>query len=548
MTIAGFMHGAENLFPNGNFTQITNNRPRGWSGGSDGQLAIVAGGVETNSQTWQIQAAASAQTLEAPGIAGKFTGTYVFRGFYQASVQCNKSAKFTVEFLNSQNEVLLTRTQILPSTTDEWIACFDQYDAPANSAKVAIKIIVEPGTGVIKLTGFSFRAGTLKDYASEFSVEVPKGKERFPVFGWISPGDRPNYKAVRELYNSPRMHAEYAYSNHSVWGDPAFNSLQIVRPNITAEEAKSAASAWVIMAKDEPTPKRFDGLLAEKAKLAEILPGVPYFNNLLPCYAKNIFADHNAYVQYLIDYRDKFKPKYVTVDYYSLHTRPPIYSISLWANLYDMQKVYGNTETNWGMILAVLHFGSNRSPSEAELRWQAYSSLAYGAKIIGWFTFLEPIDSKLKPSADAVIQIDGNRSFHYAMLRKLNREILQLGPSLLKLKSTGTFHSPVLPPKIYSLPVKEGNLVSKVTGGQIVVGEFVHRDNGKFYVLLTNRDFMKDAVFKFSFDAKVKSLREVSRQTGELLPALTLNTGKVFELKLAAGDGLLFQLITTAGE
>lgn len=532
-----------NLFPNGDFAETVNKRPAGWSGGEDRRLAVIDGGVNPGGKVWKIKAGADEQVLTAPVISGKFSGNYTFKGFYQATEKSNLAAEFTLQFLNSKDEVLLTRTQNLPSTQDEWIAFFDQYAAPEGSTQVQVKIIVKPGNRELKLSNFSLRAGTLKDYAPEFSAEVPKGKKRFPVFGWVPPGSYSKRRDVSELYGSTRIYAEYSYANHSVYGDPAFNSLRVVKPNISPEDAKNVSDAWVIMGKDEPTPIRFPGLLEEKARLEKILPDVPYFNNLLPCYvSKKIIPDHDAYLKYLTDYRDKFKPRFVTMDYYCLHTKPPIYARSIWNNLYDMQKVFGNTGTDWGIILAVLHFGSNRSPSEAELRWQVYCSLAYGAKIIGWFTFLQPIDRKLKPAADAPIQRDGNRSFHYAMLRKINREILQLGPTLLKLKSKGTFHSPVMARQLYSYPVKEGNMVSKVSGGQAIVGEFIHKDNGKAYFILSNRDFMKSADFELTFAPDIRALREVSKVNGELKPREEIGSGGVFKLKLAAGDGRLYEL------
>ena len=45
-------------------------------------------------------------------------------------------------------------------------------------------------------------------------------------------------------------------------------------------------------------------------------------------------------------------------------------------------------DAQWGVILQLVAHGPARSPDEAEIRWQAFTVLAAGAKAIGWFTYL----------------------------------------------------------------------------------------------------------------------------------------------------------------
>ncbi len=57
------------------------------------------------------------------------------------------------------------------------------------------------------------------------------------------------------------------------------------------------------------------------------------------------------------------------------------------------------------------------------------------------------------------------------MLHRVNGEILNLGDTLLRLKSTGVFHTKPLPE--LTRDGSESKLLSSISEGQWVVGEFV---------------------------------------------------------------------------
>ena len=127
-----------------------------------------------------------------------------------------------------------------------------------------------------------------------------------------------------------------------------------------------------------------------------------------------------------------------------------------------------------------------RGASEAELRWQAFTTLAYGSKALGWFTYLTQIEYGNNNWRDAVINRDGSRTRHYTMLKQLNGEILNWGPTLLGLTSTGVYHTEPLPLRTY--PISESALVESVTGGEALIGEFEDKD-GRRYLMVVNRDY-----------------------------------------------------------
>ncbi len=195
----------------------------------------------------------------------------------------------------------------------------------------------------------------------------------------------------------------------------------------------------------------------------------------------------------------------------------------------------------FGVILSVGTFGPNRGVSEAEMRFQAYTTLAYGSRSLGWFTYLTEIPyGNWTNWEDHVINRDGTRTRHYSMVRYVNAEVLALAPTLLRLESTGVYHTEPLPP--WTTSVEDADLVESMSGGLGLVGEFTAED-GHRYMMVVNRDFIDPATLRLKLRDAPDQLLEVSRQTGELEPVSGYfpQTGGL-TVRLAGGDGRLFRL------
>ena len=180
-----------------------------------------------------------------------------------------------------------------------------------------------------------------------------------------------------------------------------------------------------------------------------------------------------------------------------------------------------------------------RGASEAELRWQAFTTLAYGAKSLGWFTYLtEASYGNMTSWEDMVINRDGTRTRHYSMLKYLNGEVLAWAPTLLRLNSTGVYHTEPLP--VMTRSIDESTLVESIGGGMWLVGEFTS-ETGHSYMMVVNRDFIEPAVLQLQFRTAPDELLEVSKQTGneQTSGGYSRPTGKLTR-EFAAGDGLLF--------
>ena len=126
------------------------------------------------------------------------------------------------------------------------------------------------------------------------------------------------------------------------------------------------------------------------------------------------------------------------------------------------------------------------------------------------------------------------------MLRRVNGEILNIGDTLLRLKSTNVFHTEPLPE--LTRDVSESMLISSISEGKWVVGEFVD-SSGVNYFMLVNRDFTKEQKAVLTFDGKLKALFEIDKSDGTQTPVVGFSAqNRSVSLTVTAGDGRLFLL------
>jgi len=108
----------------------------------------------------------------------------------------------------------------------------------------------------------------------------------------------------------------------------------------------------------------------------------------------------------------------------------------------------------------------------------------------------------------------------------------------MKLKSMEVVHTGI-PPKGLS-KFKPNNLISGISGDNIIIGYF-QSGNGSKYIMLVNKltNNYKNVTLELGQD--VKSLLLIDKQTGEECKVNLMN--KKYEICLQAGDGMLFKIL-----
>lgn len=509
-SLAAFCGAAEpNLFPNGDFERFDGNLPEGWSvrswnneyvKSSWGQAKGRSGGTAFRMERSSPMAA---NTFTLRDIAVEPETVYTFKGYYRSTAR-----KFDMEFhwLDADGKKVDMHKLRAPASQDEWILFFDELRTPPKTVALRVLLIKKHTGEPVEVDDFSLRKGGIRQFAAEFMPQIhAPGPNIFPIFGWVPPTDA--YAKRRKNYQPDRIHAEYACANFTAWGNPEFGVMRRLSPkNELTPEMDRDPMIFCLHGGDEPMDARFPELVQLRDEARKTIPSVPFFNNLLPVYG---FSGFEEYERHLENYFSMLKPKIVTYDHYAFF-RDGTFLEDYFPNLALFRRAAMRHGSDFGLIAQLTGFGPCRAASEGELRFQAFTSLAFGAKIHGWFTFLEPI-GQFDDWHDAVIDTEGYRTAHYAMVRRLNGEILQLGRTLLECRNTGVFFNSDTPRFCESLT--NARLVKRVSGGAAVVGEFRHRD-GRDFVMIVNRNYSAPAELEIEFAG-----------------------GKILAVRLDAGDG-----------
>ena len=183
-------------------------------------------------------------------------------------------------------------------------------------------------------------------------------------------------------------------------------------------------------------------------------------------------------------------------------------------------------------------FGPHHDPTEAQLRWQIYTSLAYGAKGVLYFCYWTPRGGEF-PRGGAIITAEGRRTRHYDQARRINAALRRLGPTLMKLTSVGVHR--IEPDADPAVALKDTGITS-MTKGDYLVGLFQHAD-GRRAVLLNNYSFAYTAWPTLAFDVPASEVVEVCQDTGSELVLVDDSPAMAgLQLSLDSGAGRLFLL------
>lgn len=286
--------------------------------------------------------------------------------------------------------------------------------------------------------------------------------------------------------------------------------------------------------RDEPSAAFFPGLGEAAAMLKKAAPGKWSYVNLFPTYASQSQLGAGSYEQYVEEYIRLVHPPFLSYDNYSL--RDGRMGDAFYTNLEIIRRLSLQAGIPfWNVVLSDSLF-NYMDPSDATLRLQVYSTLAYGGRGVSYFTYFNPDVGNFRM---APIDAFGHRTATWFALRRVNNEVNALAPWLTKLHSTGVYHSAPVPPQ--SKPLSDSRLVESVTAHganttpPFFIGEF-EDENGASYLMLVNEDLEHS----MSFEIKL-------RQTGAKLDRISPYSGKEQPLAgemnwLAPGAGVLLRV------
>ena len=129
--------------------------------------------------------------------------------------------------------------------------------------------------------------------------------------------------------------------------------------------------------------------------------------NLYPIYANSDQLGCGSYEEHINRYADELALDTISYDFYPLYGTP---DGETW-----LQDNYLRIQT-----LAFNHIC--REPSEADIRWQIYCAMSFGAKVIQLFTYGTPGNGE-ETFEDAMIGRDGEKTARYGYVQKIIGEM-----------------------------------------------------------------------------------------------------------------------------
>ena len=174
-----------------------------------------------------------------------------------------------------------------------------------------------------------------------------------------------------------------------------------------------------------------------------------------------------------------------------------------------------------------------RLPNATEMRWLAYTTLAYGGRGISYFTYWGP------KSYGGLYQ-DGKPAPLAKDVADLNAEIAQFGPALMALDSMGVYHTAPLP---YGTEAVPANAPVQIVGkGEFVLGLFGSSGRATSFMVV-NRSYKEPAEAELKVTIPGRKLQELDRKTGKWSDSEIQGPDRTVKIKLGPADGRLLRVV-----
>jgi hypothetical protein len=260
------------------------------------------------------------------------------------------------------------------------------------------------------------------------------------------------------------------------------------------DEAGASKAVFGFHITDEPGASMFPVLAKAVAAVKKYAPGELAYINIYPNYAtlgaKNLSQmETDSYSEYLERFIREVKPQFISYDNYmveySMDLQDSVKAAAYYTNLMDVRALSLKYDLPfWNTVSSNQIRPTTTVPSPANLRFQAYTTLAAGGKGIKWYTYYSRGAYGYAP-----IDKDDRKSQTWYYVKDVNREILAIAPILQGLKTAGVYFT--APPPVSSLPVLPGALIkSAESDTPLMIGEFEGPQGAK-YTMAVNLSLQK---------------------------------------------------------
>lgn len=279
---------------------------------------------------------------------------------------------------------------------------------------------------------------------------------------------------------------------------------------------------------DEPGASAFPmlGRLVDFIKQRD--PDHLAYINLLPTYANNDQLGTKgdwatAYREHLALFIKEVKPELLSYDHY--HFNKTGDSDQYFLNLALVREAAVKAKIPFLNIIQAMECPCGwRQPTEHEMRWLTYTTLAYGALGISHFRY------------DAGFFVDpATPKPLYWQISRINRDFLAIAKEIQALKSIGAYHCGELPMGATALP-QDSPFRPDDPSQNILLGYFGKNSKSATHVLVVNLDYRN------SVSTDIVCPRQVEVFHTPTQSWFTAQTKKLVKLDIAPGGGTLIRL------
>jgi len=255
-----------------------------------------------------------------------------------------------------------------------------------------------------------------------------------------------------------------------------------------------------------------------------------YSENLEGSQANSLtIGNYNAYLKMYIE---KINPKLISYDHYHF-LKNGVDGPQYFLNLALIRNAAVRTGIPFlNIVQACTIEPTWRLVNENEMRWLAYTTMAYGGRGISWFVYWGP-------TAYGGLYQEGKRMPLADFAANVNKDITILGPELIKLNSTAVYQTAPLPAGSMAIP---GNSPVNIKSGQFVLGFFKNAMTQNAF-LIVNRDYKNSSTAELVLNYGNATLWRFYTTSGKWVKEQKIQTGNAISVSLHPGEGALFKVV-----
>ncbi len=322
----------------------------------------------------------------------------------------------------------------------------------------------------------------------------------------------------------------------------------VTLPGVDMNELPDGPACWGYGLRDEPSAGEFPRMRELVDAVREARPGRLGYINLFPSYASPWGQlGTETYEEYVRQFMEIVDVDVLCMDHYPIF-KPDRDGRDGYCEDLDVMRRYAlQYDIPFWNFFNAMPYGPHTDPTESQMRWQIYTSLAYGAKGVLYFCYYTPAGDEF-PKGGALITRDDRRTSKWYAARRLNEQLKNLGPTLMQLTSAGVYRvTPEDDPAqaLQGSPIRTLKLDAVDPPHDYLVGAFTHSD-GRRAVMLVNYRFAYAAWPTVKFDAPHDDVRFLNPWTGQEEPLVDASPAMDgLQVSLQDGEGKLFLLPPT---